>query len=97
MFLHRSGKGPLRDGGVHRPEKNLGRRGMEGCNGEPRIRPQNSLLPPPPGAGIIGGENHRRKEHTMEVVNNKEGRPLEHYLGLYQAGEAAEMSARCGG
>ena len=32
----------------------------------------------------------------MEVVNNKEGRPLEHYLGLYQAGEAAEMSARCG-
>lgn len=32
----------------------------------------------------------------MEVVNNKEGRPLEHYLGLYRAGEAAEMSARCG-
>lgn len=31
----------------------------------------------------------------MEVVNNKEGRPLEHYLGLYQAGDPAEMAARC--
>ena len=31
----------------------------------------------------------------MEVINNKEGRPLEHYLALYQAGDPAEMAARC--
>lgn len=31
----------------------------------------------------------------MDVINNKEGRPLEHYLGLYRQGDPAEMSARC--
>ena len=31
----------------------------------------------------------------MEVINNKEGKPLEHYLALYQAGDPAEMAARC--
>ena len=31
----------------------------------------------------------------MDVVNNKEGKPLEHYLALYQAGDPAEMAARC--
>ena len=31
----------------------------------------------------------------MEVPNNKEGKPLEHYLSLYRAGDPAEMAARC--
>ena len=31
----------------------------------------------------------------MDVVNNKEGKPLEHYLALYRAGDPAEMAARC--
>ena len=32
----------------------------------------------------------------MEVTNNKEGKPLEYYLARYQAGDPAEMAARCG-
>ena len=32
----------------------------------------------------------------MEVVNNKEGKPLEFYLEKFQAGDPAEMAARCG-
>lgn len=32
----------------------------------------------------------------MEVVNNKEGKPLEFYLERFQAGDPAEMAARCG-
>ena len=32
----------------------------------------------------------------MEVVNNKEGKPLEFYLEIFQAGDPAEMAARCG-
>ena len=32
----------------------------------------------------------------MDVVNNKEGKPLEHYLALFQQGDPAEMAARCG-
>ena len=31
----------------------------------------------------------------MDVVNNKEGKPLEHYLALFQRGDPAEMAARC--
>lgn len=31
----------------------------------------------------------------MDVINNKEGKPLEHYLGLFQQGDPAEMAARC--
>ena len=32
----------------------------------------------------------------MEVVNNKEGKPLEFYLEKYREGSLAEMAARCG-
>ena len=32
----------------------------------------------------------------MEVINNKEGKPLEFYLEKFQAGDPAEMAARCG-
>lgn len=32
----------------------------------------------------------------MEVVNNKEGKPLEFYLEKFRAGDPAEMAARCG-
>jgi len=32
----------------------------------------------------------------MEVVNNKEGKPLEFYLERFQAGDLAEMAVRCG-
>ena len=32
----------------------------------------------------------------MDVVNNKEGKPLEHYLALYQSTDPAEMALRTG-
>lgn len=31
----------------------------------------------------------------MDVANNKEGKPLEYYLSLYQTGDPAEMAVRC--
>ena len=33
---------------------------------------------------------------TMEVVNNKEEKPLEFYLEKYKEMDPAEMAARCG-
>lgn len=32
----------------------------------------------------------------MEVINNKEGKPLEFYLEKFREGDPAEMAARCG-
>ena len=38
----------------------------------------------------------RAKITTMEVVNNKEEKPLEFYLEKYKEMDPAEMAARCG-